>query len=75
MHQVFTHLFVHHLLSQEAFPVGLIFQPLPQRMSVGPVHFNLTEHVEPSVVGSGKLLDLSFIAGLLQSKNNLRDII
>lgn len=63
-------LFVHHLLSQEAFPVGLILQPLPQRMSVGPIHIDLTEHVKLSVVGTGKLLDLSFSPGLLQSKTS-----
>lgn len=62
--------FVHHLLSQEAFPVGLLFQPLPQRMSTGPVHIDLTEHVKLSVVGFGKPLDLCFVAGLLQSKTS-----
>lgn len=56
-----------HLLSQEASPVGLLFQPLPQRMSAGPVHVDLTEHVKMGIVGLGKLLDLSFSAGLLQS--------
>lgn len=52
-------------ISHEAFPVGLVLEPLPQRVSRGPVHLDLAEHVEPSVVGLCKLLDLSFIAGLL----------
>jgi len=55
-------------ISQEASPVGLLLQPLPQGMSVVPVHIDLTEHVELDVVGTGKLLDLSFIAGLLVPK-------
>lgn len=54
--------------SQEASPIGLLFQPLPQGMSIGPIHINLTEHVELSIVGMGKLLDLSFIAGFLVPK-------
>lgn len=62
---VLNHSFVHHLLSHEAFPIGLVFQPLPQRMSVVPVHVNLTEHVKLNMIGLCKLLDLSFIAWLL----------
>lgn len=55
-------------ISHEAFPVGLLLQPLPQRMSGGPVHIDLTEHVKLGVVGLCKLLDLRFISGLLVPK-------
>lgn len=55
-------------ISKEASPVGLLLQPLPQRVSTGPVHINLTKHVEPSIVRFCKLLDLSFIARLLVPK-------
>jgi len=55
-------------ISQEASPIGLLLQPLPQGVSTGPVHIDLTEHVELNVVGLGKLLDLSFIARLLVPK-------
>lgn len=61
---------IHHLLSQEASPVGLVLQPLPQRVSAGPVHVDLTEHVKLSVVRLGKLFDLRFTARLLQSKTS-----
>lgn len=57
-----------HLLSHEALSVRLLFEPLPQRVSVGPVHVNLTEHVEPSVVRLRKLLDLRLSAWLLQEQ-------
>lgn len=57
--------FVVLLLSQEASPIRLLLQPLPQRVSAIPIHINLTEHVKLSVVGLSKLLDLSFIAWLL----------
>lgn len=63
-----SHYFVRHLLSQEALAVGLILQPLPQRVSVGPVHIDFTEHVEMGIVGLSKLLDLNFIAWFLVSK-------
>lgn len=60
----------HHLLSQEAAPIGLLFQPLPQRMSVVAIHINLTEHIKLSVVRLCKLLDLSLSAWLLQNKTH-----
>lgn len=63
-----SHYFVQHLLSQEAFAVGLILQPLPQRVSVGPVYINFTEQVKIGIVRLSKLLDLSFIAWFLVSK-------
>jgi len=55
-------------ISHEAPPIGLLLQPLPQRVSVGPVHFDLAEHVILSVVGLSKLLDLGISAGLLVPK-------
>lgn len=57
-----------HLLSHEASSVRLLFEPLPQRVSVGTVHVNLTEHVKLSVVRLRKLLDLRFSAWLLQGE-------
>lgn len=62
--------FDHHLLSQEALAFGLLLQPLPQRVSVGPVHINLTEHVKMGIVRLSKLLDLSFIAWFLLSETS-----
>lgn len=55
-------------VSQEASPVGLLLQPLPQRVSVGSVHIDLTEHVEVSVVRLSKLFDLRLTARLLVPK-------
>lgn len=57
-----------HLLSHEASSVRLLFEPLPQRVSVGTVHVNLTEHVKLSVVRLSKLLDLSFSAWFLRAE-------
>lgn len=55
-------------ISHEASPVGLRFQPFPQGVSGVPVHVDLAEHVKLGVVGAGKLLDLSLIAGFLVPK-------
>lgn len=63
-----SHYFGRHLLSQEALAIGLILQPLPQRVSGGPVHIDFTEHVKKGIVRLSKLLDLSFIAWFLASK-------
>lgn len=57
-----------HSLSHEASSIRLLFEPLPQRVSVGPVHLNLTEQVKLSIVRLSKLLDLSFGARLLQGE-------
>lgn len=46
----------------------LCLKPLPQRMSVVPIHIDLTGHVPSDVELLGKLLDLSLGAGLLTSK-------
>lgn len=59
---------ISNLLSHEALSIRLLFEPLPQRVSVRPVHVNLTEHVKLSVVRLSKLLDLSLSAGLLQGE-------
>lgn len=67
-----VHSSFHYLLSQEAFAVGLLLQPLPQRVSVGSVHVDLTEHVKTDVVGLSEPLDLGFIARFLQGKGKTR---
>lgn len=65
----------HHLLPQEASAIGLLLQPLPQRVSVRSVHIDLTEHVVLSVVGLCKLLDLSVSTRLLQNKTNIMRVL
>jgi len=53
---------------QEPSSIGLLLQPLPQGVGVVPVHVDLTEQIELSVVGLGELLDLSIGARFLSSE-------
>lgn len=62
-----------HLLPHEAAPVGLLFEPLPQRMSTVAVYINLAEHVKLSIVRLCKLFDLSISSWLLQNQNTLKN--
>jgi len=55
-------------VSQEASPIGLLLQPLPQRVGIGPIHINLTEHRKVSIVALSKFLDLGFSARFLPPK-------
>ena len=56
-----------HSLPHEAAAVGLLLQPLPQGVGVGPVHVDLAEHVEAGVVRRRKRFDLRLRARFLHA--------
>lgn len=54
-----------HSLSQDAPPLGLDFHPLPQRVSIVPIHTDLAVHIEFDIIASSELLDLRITPWLL----------
>lgn len=57
-----------YCIAQGASSFGLVLHPLPERVSIVPVHIDLAEHVELYPVARSKRFDLSVVPGFLLPK-------